>query len=426
MIIKNIWNNHIAVIVVLLLLACPGFTAVAAENSATGYEDVPEFGGPGSVGVVLKDDATESSQFSGFKDALQSYDAFKERVNKEHGFAFSFDYTAMYLHANKSLAEEDAAGGIFRFYGSWTLLGRDTGNTGSIIYKIENRHRLGTNIPPKGLGFASGYAGLYAPIYADYGFGLTNLYWQQKFKENRFNFVAGIVDSTDYLDIYGLINPWTSFSNLAFLTNPTIPVPNQGIGAAFGWMASDNIYIVGGLADTNGDPSKPGKMFDSFISDNEYFTHLEVGWVSSFDRRYFDNIHLAAWHADKRTASMTPSGWGLSFSYTTFINDEWMPFVRAGYAEDGGALYSRTISAGLGRYWGKTRNLLGVGLNWSRPDKWNFGPGLDDQYTMEMFYRWQITPNFALTPDFQVVRDPALHPTENTLYVYGLRARFAL
>ena len=211
-----------------------------------------------------------------------------------------------------------------------------------------------------------------------------------------------------------------------FPDQPDYTSPNQGLGAAFGVMASDHIYIVAGLADTNGDPSKSGKMVNSFFGDQEYFTHLEVGWVSSYDRRYFDNIHLTAWHSDARADSLTPNGWGLSFSYTTFINDEWMPFVRVGYADDGGALYSRTISAGLGRYWGETRNLFGVGFNWSRADEWNFGSGLDDQYTMELFYRWQVTPNFALTPDVQIVRDPALHPTENTLYVYGLRARLAL
>ena len=419
-------SRIIALTIVLFLIANMGLAASASENSDSRYANVPKFGGTSSVGVQLKDDAAESSQFSGFKDALQSYTAFKERINKDYNLAFSFDYTAIYLHASKSLSEEDAAGGILRFYGSWTLLGLETGNTGSLVYKVESRNKLWTNIPPKELGFASGYAGFYAPIYADYGFGLTNLYWQQKFKKNRFNFVAGIVDVTDYLDIYGMVNPWSSFSNLAFLTNPTIPAPNQGLGAAFGVMASDHIYIVGGLADTNGDPSKSGKMVNSFFSDQEYFTHLEVGWVSSYDRRYFDNIHLTAWHADARSDSLTPNGWGLSFSYTTFINDEWMPFVRVGYADDGGALYSRTISAGLGRYWGETRNLFGVGLNWSRPDTWNFGSGLDDQYTMELFYRWQVTPNFALTPDVQIVRDPALHPTENTLYVYGLRARLAL
>ena len=44
--------------------------------------------------------------------------------------------------------------------------------------------------------------------------------------------MAGIVDVTDYVDTYGLVNHWTNFSNLAFSTDPTIPVPHQGLGAA--------------------------------------------------------------------------------------------------------------------------------------------------------------------------------------------------
>ena len=142
-------SRIIALTIVLFLIANMGLAATASEDSDSRYENVPEFGGTSSVGVQLKDDADDRSQFSGFKQALKSYNDFKERLNKEHGFAFSFDYTAMYLNVNKSLTENNAAGGILRFYGSWTLLGRDSGNTGSLVYKIENRHKLGTDIPPR-------------------------------------------------------------------------------------------------------------------------------------------------------------------------------------------------------------------------------------------------------------------------------------
>ena len=86
----------------------------------------------------------------------------------------------------------------------------------------------------------------------------------------------------------------------------------------------------------------------------------EVGWTSSFDRRYFDNVHLTAWHADERVDASTPDGWGVAFSAAKFIDDKWIPFFRVGYAEDGGALYERSVSTGIGRYWSDTKNLLGL------------------------------------------------------------------
>jgi hypothetical protein len=34
-----------------------------------------------------------------------------------------------------------------------------------------------------------------------------------------------------------------------------------------------------------------------------------------------------------------------------------------------------------------------------------------------------VTPNFAISPDVQLIIDPAKNPTTDTLWVFGLRAR---
>ena len=44
--------------------------------------------------------------------------------------------------------EDDAASGALRLFGRWTLLNRETKDTGTLVFKVENRHRLGTDIPP--------------------------------------------------------------------------------------------------------------------------------------------------------------------------------------------------------------------------------------------------------------------------------------
>jgi len=41
---------------------------------------------------------------------------------------------------------------------------------------------------------------------------LTNFYWEQGFADNSMGLVAGVVDVSDYIDVYGLINVWTEFT----------------------------------------------------------------------------------------------------------------------------------------------------------------------------------------------------------------------
>jgi porin len=50
---------------------------------------------------------------------------------------------------------------------------------------------------------------------------------------------------------------------------------------------------------------------------------------------------------------------------------------------------------------------------------------LDDQYTAELFYRLPLTQNLAITPDVQLIIDPALNLDENRIWVFGLWARLA-
>jgi len=69
--------------------------------------------------------------------------------------------------------------------------------------------------------------------------------------------------------------------------------------------------------------------------------------------------------------------------------------------------------------------MLGVGLNWRRPSADTLGSGLDDQYTTEIYYRWQALKVLAITPGVQLLVNPALNPDEDLITIWGLRARFS-
>ncbi len=411
-----------------------GFPVPAArgEEARSGYAEDEDFGGPSSTASQLEEDDQGGEtvfRFQWLEESMAPYYGFKKDLHDDYGLSFGADYTAVLQKASQSPGTDEATGGIFRAYGTWQAIGRDSGNTGTLTFKVENRHDLGTQTAPQDLGFGIGYGGITAAAFSDYrneGWGLTNLFWQQRIAEGRISAVVGLVDSTDYIDIYGLVSPWLHFTNLAFSTNPTIAAPNQGIGVALGAKLTDQIYLIGGVADANGDPVDPIGSIDTFFDDKEYFKHIEIGYTSGRDRLYLDNIHLTLWHADERTDAGVPDGWGIALSYAWFFDDRWMPFIRAGYAEDGGALYEGSVSGGLGYYIAERRDVLGIGLNWSRPSDTAIAPGLDDQYSVELFYRIQISQSLAITPDVQLIVDPALNPDDDSIFVAGLRLRLAL
>jgi porin len=78
--------------------------------------------------------------------------------------------------------------------------------------------------------------------------------------------------------------------------------------------------------------------------------------------------------------------------------------------------------AGVGRYFRRRTDALGLGASWGSPSQ----PGLRDQYTLELFYPFQLAQNLAITPSVQLLIDPALNPDRSTLWVLGLRARLTL
>ena len=289
-------------------------------------------------------------------------------------------------------------------------------NHGNLVFKLEHRHRLGTDLSPFDLGFEAGSIVPIAVKFNDFGWGVTNLYWQQRLLQGRMTIVAGKVDVTDYMDVYGLINPLTSFHNFSFSTNPTIAIPDQGLGAAVGGAISDHWYGVASLVDANGSPTRSG--FDTFFDESEFFTHVEFGFTSDWKRRYLDNIHVVLWHADERTGAGSPEAWGVAFSAAWYFEDKWMPFLRAGWSDGEASLLNGVVSVGLGIRF-KSHDVFGAGVSWGRPS----AQELRDQYTAEVFYRFYITQNLFLAPNLQFIVHPALAPGVDALAALGIKAR---
>lgn len=381
--------------------------AAHAEDDA----HAPVFGGPDSVEIRISED-------------VQSWDDIRQGLIDNYGLVISGDYSTVWMTADDTVSDDTAAGGIARVYGTYDL---GKFENGALVYKFEHRHGFGSTSPFDFSLGQIGYAGLLSPPFSDGNFRTQNLYWRQRLNDGRATLVAGILDVTDYVDVFGLGSPWMHFSNLAFSTgSATIGLPNDAsVGVALGAMLGDHVYMVAGIADTNGDPSRPFEGFENFFSDNEYFTSVEFGITLSQQRIFFDNYHITFWHKDEQEAAAISDGWGVAVSASRFVNEKWAPFVRGGYAKDAGSLLEASASVGLGYKTDVFDGLFGAAINWGRPNESTFLPDLDDQLALEVFYRFGASEHLALTVDVQYIKDPALNAEEDSVFVTNLRARFS-
>ena len=425
---------YITALYVLLLfsVAQPGYTQ-STESSIGGERS--SLRGPSDVqNRIILDRLSKEYLFE--LELLQPYHEWKDRIMKKYHYSYALDYYPIFMKASDSLpgTDDDAASAVLRFSGFWQLLGGGSHSTGTLIYLVEHRHRYTDNLPQslalENLGYV-GFSGI--PFGSEGGLHLTNLYWNQEW-QNGFGVSVGFLDVTDFVDVYALTSPWTDFYNFVFsIGAATIDLPDDaslGFGGG-GWL-TDEVYLIAGLEDLNSDPNDPFEGFDTFFNDHEFFKHMELGWTGSGQAQYYlDNLHLTLWHADERDETGVEDGWGAFLSFSHTFNGKWLLFTRGGFAEDGGSLLERSVSVGGGYAPAGigvpgAGHQLGFGANWGEPNDALFGSGLDDQYAFEVYYRLQVTKEIAITPDVQLLINPALNPEKDTIWVFGLRARLAL
>ena len=168
----------------LLALTLP---ALAGEQSLQARSQSETSGrlaaGPNSTEGQLEEDARSREVVVGvpwLDNALGPYFDWKGRVQDRVGLRFGSDYTALYQGATSSPGEQQGAAGMWRFFGSWELLDREGDFTGSLVFKGENRHAMGTEITPMDLGIVTGSALPTGVPFGDADWLLTNLFWKQQ------------------------------------------------------------------------------------------------------------------------------------------------------------------------------------------------------------------------------------------------------
>lgn len=414
----------------ILLVSGPALMAAEEKEQApdkeepdhrAGYDDSPRLGGPASTqGQLERDDRVKEPvfRFPKIDKSLEPWFAWKRALNDKYGFRLGVDYNNLYQSISDSLTDDDDAwSSAFRIFGKWTLVGSETKNQGSFIFKVEQRNSIGGKIAPSELGGEAGYVGLTGTLFSDAGLIVVDLNWEQWFNDGKGGFRAGRFDPNDYMNVLGYANPWTTFSNLVALLDATVALPDSSWGFGAAHLIREQWYVLGSINDANGTVTDLG----FFEGGAEFFMFAEAGWFPARDDRYKKKASMTVWHVDEREDAGIDSGYGVAVSANWTWQDKWMIFGRAGWSDGNAPLYNRSATLGFGRGFRAYSDVLGLVVNKGQPSD----SSLRDQETVELFYRLTLSRNLALTPSVQLLFDPALNPEDDLIWGYGLRLRMS-
>jgi porin len=265
----------------------------------------------------------------GLDDALRPWLDWRKGLADEHALQLGTDYQLLSQWASESLGEDHATGGAFRLFGDWTVLGENTDRPGSIVFKAEHRHAIGTEIAPEQLGAELGYVGIVGTGYGDFGLGVTDFFWKQQFLGKRpVELRLGRLAPTAYLDGTLTSDPYTTFLNFSLNYTPTVAYPADGsLGGALWVGITDRLYVLGTVLDANSDTTRSG--FET-IDESEFFSAIEFGWANRGAASSFvDNVHVTAWRSDERTAAGVPESEGIGLTGSWLFGDDRLGAVRA-------------------------------------------------------------------------------------------------
>jgi porin len=393
--------------------------------------DLPlDMNNPGSIVERLEEDAEPAEylfQFPGVSSALMPWYDLKAYLDEMYGFKFGISFTTLYQTANGTFGpEDDAASFDLDISGTWTFLGRDTDSPTMLGFGFFWRDTLGTEIPPQVLftQYGSLYSG--AAPFGENDPVIGELWIQQKLG-NTFGFRVGKIFPITAYDFFPFKNFRTEFVDFNHVTNSTIPLPGNGLGGFVQYRPQPGVFFRLGAHDANANVEISG--FDTY--DGELFTIFEVGVDTGLMPRVPGrpppgHVHVSLWHQDERKAAGIDDGWGIGVSAVQRFG-RFTPFARYGYADvnaTGPTPVRHMANVGLiiDDIFGQEKDRIGVGYTWSNPaDR-----SLDDQHTIDAYYRVQVTPEIEVGPTLEVVFNPVKNPNDNTVFVWGFRTRIGL
>lgn len=287
----------------------------------------------------------------------------------------------------------------------------------------------------------------------DRAFDVTELWYEQTLLEGKARFRIGKIDPMVDFDTNAYANDETAqFLNGALVVNPTIPWADRGLGMQLFIKPTDWLYAGALVMDANGDFRETG-FRTTFHGPDHLFSMYEFGLTPVWHTQRGDlpgSYRLGLWYDPQpkeqffndlggriRTAPIRTDDLGFyaSFDQLLWKENAEMPedlqglgmFFRYGYAPGDVNTIQNFWSVG-GQYQGpiptRDNDVIGFGVAQGLLSHHLEQTGVSPQRetALELYYKIEVFPWLAISPDFQWVLDPGGLGARDS-FVAGLRVQ---
>ena len=255
-------------------------------------------------------------------------------------------------------------------------------------------------------------------------------YWEQGFMNNDLIFTAGKVHPNQYISLSHVAND----ESKQFISGTFDGL--DSLGGGLGTYApgvavqakNEFVYFNAIIIDAKGGPNTG---FGT-VGDGKWWAAAQFGYSPQFiDEQDFKTnwaVMVAGTNWGLETsgsglANGDATGYGFGVMFEQQIGPSVGLLLEYGASEN--ALSSieqiANIAVGITNPFGRPSDYFGTALSWSKPSG-AFSPERREEIFLETFYRIQLTSSWELTPDIQVLFQPATGDPD-PIVIFGLRMR---
>lgn len=353
------------------------------------------------------------------EDPLDKFVASLRSFEQRTGLRANFAYTMLFQQATGGPGDRNGAAGDIDFMTAWTLLGRGTENTGTLIFTGEYRFKMGEQTPSQ-LGGVLGTLTNVTSAFNGRGWVVRDVYWLQRLLDGKLRFLIGRADISDFIGGMRMQNVNNSFFNRAFSGNAAVAYPaGHGPAAGLSIVPNDFFYASAGIQNSYSTTTTIGL---NTLDEGDFFYAAEVGITPNFESLGRGRYRIMGWYMDNRPQLNLPSDQGLSIMADQDVGDRVLAFARYGHSN--GDLTNiknmGQIGVGVRGLLGSEDNLTGLAGSIAEPAT----SGLRNEKVIEIFHRWQLTMRTQFSIGAQLIVDPSNAPNDDTLGVFSARFRF--